>query len=232
MATIDSENLKAQNNYWKSRWDSNEIAWHRSAYHPALVKHWPQLAKRSRVLVPLCGKTHDMIWLAEQGLQVFGVELVQVAVEQFFSDFGLNYHSHYSGNYQHFQCVELSIHIIVGDFFKLTKEDIPFDSNNSEFDALYDRAALVALPDTMRQEYAQQCLNLLKNNYSGLLITFDYLQSEMQGPPYAVLTDELNDLYLNEFREVERFDLLVEGSPFYEKGFSSFAEVTWLKSSQ
>lgn len=214
--------------FWQQRWINNELGWHRSEYHPALMKHWQALPKRARVLVPLCGKTHDLIWLAEQGLQVFGIELSELAAEQFFSEHGLNYHSDYKGDYQHFSCVELSIHIIVGDFFKLSETDFPFDIANYKFDGIYDRAALVALPEAMRANYVQKCHSLLKDEYQGVLITFEYDQAAMVGPPHSVNSEEVERHYAKRFIQVETFDFLKASTPFSEMGHEFFNEVTWV----
>jgi len=215
--------------YWQQRWEESNLAWHRTDYHPALLKYWPKLVKRAKVLVPFCGKSHDLIYLAEQGLQVYGSELSQLAAEQFFSEHGLNYHSHYQGDFQHYQCVELSIHIIVGDFFALTAEEFSFDVSKKGFDAVYDRAALVALPEIMRDSYVTQCLTLLKDDYQGLLITFEYDQSQMQGPPFSIAQEEVKHRYSDQFKRKESFDLLVDGSPFNEQGFEFFNEISWIK---
>lgn len=215
-------------NFWKNRWLDNETGWQQDKYNAALLKHWPKLPKRSRVLVPLCGKSLDLIYLAEQGLQVFGFELSEKAVEDFFIENGLNYHSHFQGEYQHFQCVELSIHFLVGDFFAVTADDLPFDVESKGFDALYDRAAYVALPPEMRKDYVAKCLSLLKADYQGLLQTVEHQHTEKVGPPFSITDEEVMESYSGRFVKDNTFDLLAAESRFVELGYEVFNELTWL----
>src|SRR3546814_18706604 len=74
--------------FWLERWREGHTHFHQSRITPLLQKYWPRLARDagSQVLVPLCGKTLAMIWLAEQGPRGLGVELSSLAAEQFLSD--------------------------------------------------------------------------------------------------------------------------------------------------
>lgn len=78
--------------FWQKRWADNQIGFHQAQVNPYLQKYWPrlQLAPASRVLVPLCGKSLDLAWLAGQGYRVLGVELSRQAVEGFFREHGLD----------------------------------------------------------------------------------------------------------------------------------------------
>ena len=77
-----------QPEFWHDRWQRNQIGFHQEQVNPCLERLWPQLElpRGARVLVPLCGKSLDLSWLAASGFEVLGVELSQTAVEQFFSE--------------------------------------------------------------------------------------------------------------------------------------------------
>ena len=130
--------------FWHSRWEAGQTGWHEPEGNVALHKFWPSLASDSRVLVPLCGKSSDLLWLAEQGCSVTGVELSEIAARVCFDDAGLPFETENSGGFNWFRCREANIVIAVGNYFEFL--DAPFD-------ALYDRAALVALPPKKRVEY-------------------------------------------------------------------------------
>ena len=130
--------------FWQQRWARNEIGFHLNEVNPYLQQFWPALnvAPGAQVLVPLCGKSLDMLWLAEQGYRVLGVELAQAAVEAFFSEQGLVADIDQVGAFRRYRSG--AIEVLCGDFFSLTAADL------LECRALYDRAALIALPAPMR----------------------------------------------------------------------------------
>jgi len=174
--------------FWTERWEKGETGWHRDEVHPELVAHWPSLglAPKSRVLVPLCGATPDMHWLAQQGHEVIGVELSKLAIERFLArhrvrhieteDYG--FHCYMGGRYQ----------MLCGDFFALPDEVF------ASVDAIYDRASLVALPADLRARYASLLGEKLKPGTRGLLLSLDYDQSQMSGPPFSVPPDAVAEL--------------------------------------
>ncbi len=139
------------------------------------------------MLVPLCGKSLDMIWLAAQGNPVLGVELSQLAVEQFFDENELKPLTHQSIYGKHY--VAGNIEIICGDIFKLDAQIL------SHCVGAYDRAALVALPEAMRADYVRHVYGQLSRAYQGLLITLDYPQEEMAGPPFSVVDAEVQAVF-------------------------------------
>lgn len=134
-----------QPEFWYKKWDSNQIGFHQAEANPYLQRYWPELAiaPSARVLVPLCGKSLDLLWLAGQGHQVLGVELAEKAVEEFFSEHQLQPQISEQGAFKVYRTV--AFELWCGDFFALTAEDV------AGCTALYDRAALIALPDAMRQ---------------------------------------------------------------------------------
>ncbi|MCQ4294831.1 thiopurine S-methyltransferase [Pseudomonas stutzeri] len=175
--------------FWQERWARNEIGFHLDDVHPGLRRHWPRLALPSgaTVLVPLCGKSLDLAWLAGQGFKVMGVELSQKAVEAFFVEHQLEAEISQEGPYRIYRAGMLEIRC--GDFFALRADDV------ADCRGVYDRAALIALPPAMRERYATLLTAILPVGCQQLLVTLDYDQAEMDGPPFAVSSSEVRDLY-------------------------------------
>lgn len=175
--------------FWHQRWSENQIGFHQATPTPLLLKHWPSLgiAAGAQVFVPLAGKSLDMAWLASQGHRVLGVELSRVAVEQFFSDNGLTPELQETRYGTH--CRAGGIELIVGDAFGLDAELL------RDCSAVFDRAALIALPPELRARYASELYARLPAHCRGLLVTLEYPQDERPGPPFNVATDEVHALY-------------------------------------
>jgi len=175
-------------NFWHQRWKLNEIPFHENKANPLLVKHFDtlSLAKGSRVFLPLCGKTLDIHWLLAQGYRVAGAELSPIAVQQLFSELGMKPTVTTLGPSQRYHAG--NIDIFVGDLFEVTRETL------GPVDAVYDRAALVALPEPMRRRYAAHLVDIT-NKAPQLLIVFEYDQTLQEGPPFSISQRELNDLY-------------------------------------
>jgi thiopurine S-methyltransferase len=178
-----------QHDFWHQRWQQNQIGFHSPDFNSYLQRFWPTLAVNSgcRVFVPLCGKSNDMLWLLAQGYQVVGVELSPMAVAAFFSDNDLHPIVRPQGNFLVHEIDGLQI--FRGDFFALPAADL------GKIDAVYDRAALVALPPEMRIDYVTHLATLLEPGQQILLVTFEYPQQEMPGPPFSVPGDEIEMLY-------------------------------------
>jgi thiopurine S-methyltransferase len=171
--------------FWHERWDQQQIGFHQPEGHPMLATHWPTLdiAPGTPVLVPLCGKTPDLRWLARQGYPVTGIELSERAAQDFFEEQQLVPTVDREGSFNRYSAA--GIDIWVGDFFAA---DI---ATLGRFEAFYDRAALIALPQEMRADYVRHLSGLLAEDANGLLITLDYDQNEMKGPPFAVPESEV-----------------------------------------
>ncbi|MDI1252801.1 thiopurine S-methyltransferase [Thermomonas sp.] len=178
-----------QPDFWHQRWNEGRIGFHQGAPTLLLVKHWLALgiAPDAKVFVPLCGKSLDMAWLASQGHRVLGVELSQLAVEQFFAEHGLTPNIHESRYGTHYRAG--AIEIIHGDAFALDAKVL------AECAAVFDRAALIALPPELRQRYASELYARLPTGCAGLLVTLEYPQHEKDGPPFAVQADEVQALF-------------------------------------
>lgn len=174
--------------FWHQRWGKNEIAFHESKPNPLLVKHFNELsvAKSSRIFVPLCGKTLDISWLLSRGYRVAGAELSQTAIEQLFMELGLQPEISVVGEVEQWSANNLDI--FVGDIFALSKKLL------GPVDAVYDRAALVAFPEDMRNRYTAH-LTEITGKASQLLICYDYDQCVMEGPPFSVSSEEIQRHY-------------------------------------
>ncbi|QXL85201.1 thiopurine S-methyltransferase [Comamonas sp. NLF-1-9] len=205
--------------FWLQRWREGRIGFHQQRVLPLLQKHWPSLdlAQGSKVFVPLAGKSLDMLWLAEQGLRVLGVELSELAVKQFFAEHGLTpqvRHTPYGIHH-----VAGAIELICGDAFALDAQAL------ADCSGLYDRAALVALPPELRARYVDELMARLPSGCRGLLVTLDYPQDEMQGPPFSVPEAEVEQRYAPrwELRRLEQRDLLADEPGFAARGLSAMA---------
>lgn len=174
--------------FWHQRWDKNEIAFHESKPNPLLVKHFNELsvAKGSRIFVPLCGKTLDISWLLSRGYRVAGAELSQSAIEQLFMELGLQPEISAVGEVEQWSANNLDI--FVGDIFALSKKLL------GPVDVVYDRAALVAFPEDMRNRYTAH-LTEITGKAPQLLICYDYDQRVMEGPPFSVSSEEIQRHY-------------------------------------
>lgn len=170
--------------FWHERWANNQLGWHENEVNPLLIAHFHHLAlsAQSRVLVPLCGKTRDIGWLLEQGCKVVGSELSETAVQQLFAELGVSPTVRRSGSLQCYSSAGLDV--FAGDIFALTAEQL------GPVDAIYDRAALVALPLALRERYSQHLL-ALSGAAPQLLVSFEYDQNLRKGPPHAVPCAEL-----------------------------------------
>lgn len=175
--------------FWHQRWTDNQIGFHQSVPTPLLLKYWPSLgvAPGERVFVPLAGKSLDMAWFASQGHRVLGVELSQAAIEQFFDEHALQPEIHRSKYGRHYSAA--GIEVICGDAFALDS-DVLLDCA-----AVFDRAALIALPPDLRARYASELYARLPIGCRGLLVTLEYPQGERAGPPFSVPEDEVRMLY-------------------------------------
>lgn len=173
-----------EKDFWKAKWVNNEIPFHESKANPLLVAHFDKLKLRlgSRVFLPLCGKTLDIAWLLAQGVKVCGAELSKIAVEQLFAELGVQPNITSHGPISRYSAP--NVDLMLGDMFDVSGELL------GPVDAVYDRAALVALPCPMRDRYTQH-LSAITNRAAQLLVTFDYDQTQMDGPPFSIDRDEV-----------------------------------------
>lgn len=209
--------------FWLQRWQQNQIGFHQGEVNSYLREYWSVLnvAAPARVLVPLCGKSLDMLWLMEQGYQVEGVELSSLAIEAFFAEQGLTAQQREIDGWRVWEYQRLRLWC--GDFFALEKAQL------GHIDAIYDRAALIALPADMRQRYAEH-LYRLTAAAPCLLVALDYPQEQMSGPPFSVSPAEVTRLYQGLYAGTDPLvnrDVLAENPNFRERGLASLREAVY-----
>ncbi|MDP1603987.1 MAG: thiopurine S-methyltransferase [Legionella sp.] len=181
------------NEYWHQKWQAKEIGFNQSQPNKLMQRYFSSLELKSgsRVFVPLCGQSIDMLWLASQGYHVVGVELSQVACCAFFKEHKIPVTIVEMNDFISYESDDITIY--AGDFFKLDRK-IP-----GKIDAVYDRAALVALPEATRKAYSKHLIKLMPRATAMFLITTSYNQNEMQGPPFSVDEMAVNELYSAHF---------------------------------
>lgn len=174
--------------FWTDRWAAGNIGFHRPSFNEHMLEFWPQVdvLPGASVFVPLCGKSLDLHWLAEQGHTVIGNEVVELAVQDFFKESECNPKREACGALERYSHDNISI--LCGDFFALTPQDL------EGVTAWYDRAAQVALPAEMREAYYQKLAELLPEGAVGLSLSFEYPQDQKSGPPFSVEEEEVRAL--------------------------------------
>lgn len=229
---LDKAKLKAQTSFiqngnymesefWHSRWENNEIGFHMNETHPLLAKHFERLLQTNNndsatIFVPLCGKTLDILWFLNKGHEVVAVELSELAISQLFADLRVTPSITQIADFKVFHGPQLKI--FVGDIFSLKPEHV------GKVSYIYDRAALVALPEHMRPNYCQQLIQL-SNKATQLLISFDYDQQQMPGPPFSVTETAIRSYYQSAYSLELLESQNVEGKL---KGKCEALEQVWL----
>ncbi|MCW8944743.1 MAG: thiopurine S-methyltransferase [Sedimenticola sp.] len=210
--------------FWHDRWESNQIGFHQDEINHYLQQHWPALNQPAgtRIFVPLCGKSRDMLWLLEQGYKVLGIEISPIAVEAFFQENNLKADVSKQNGLEQWSCDELVI--ICGDFFSLTAEHV------ADCQSVYDRASLIAMPPVMRPAYAEKMHQLFPVPRPVLLISMTYPQDEMKGPPFSVTDQEVHSFYSTTF-EINTLlnqDILEQNPRFKKRGLTQMSETVYL----
>lgn len=204
---------------WLGRWTHGRTGWHEPDGNEGLKSFWPEFDNPGRVLVPLCGKSPDLLWLAQRGHEVVGVELSDIAVEGFFAEHNLEFEREADGPLCRYTATEHSVTVYCGDYF---------DFQSPTFDALYDRGALVALPDELRPRYVIHTDQLLKPGATRLVVTLEYDQKIVDGPPFSVMPDELASYWGDLERVAQKDDIDNCPPKFREAGLVDVLEVFWL----
>jgi len=210
-------------NFWIKTWRKGNIGFHLADIHPALDKYWPKLEAGTSVLVPLCGKSRDLLWLDEQGLDVTGVEFVESAVLDFFRENKLDWEEKVQYGHKCYRACGRNIRIFVSDFIQFAE-----DYTGQAMDTLYDRAALVALPEDMRGDYVAACEKLLTPSPQGLLVTLEYEPIAMEGPPFSVKTAEVERLWNGQLVLIEQVDMLSSMPRAIASGVRRLDEYLWV----
>jgi thiopurine S-methyltransferase len=206
--------------FWHTRWEKKEIGFHEGTINRYLHDHWSELADHptDAVLVPLCGKAKDMWWLHDRGHPVIGVELSDIACKDFFEEAHSKASVHPGQPFTTLRHDNLELWC--GDFFQLVPEEL------KHIRLVYDRAALIALPPGMRSDYVEHMTAVLPEQVSILLVTLDYQNEEMKGPPFNVSDLEVGELYDRDW-DIEHIvtNTLAKDHPFAKrKGLSGATE--------
>ncbi len=206
--------------FWLERWQNNEIGFHQAEVNLHLQEYWNRLQAPAggTILVPLCGRTRDMLWLRAQGYRILGVELSPIAVRDFFAENRLAVQVTARPPFDRWESDGITL--LRGDFFDLAEVD------TSDVVAVYDRAALIALPHEMRADYVAKLVALLPPHAQMLLVVMEYPEAEMPGPPFPVAENEVRLLYEGRY-EVEHLytkDILDENPRFRARGLTRLVE--------
>ncbi|MHB8453574.1 MAG: thiopurine S-methyltransferase [Acidiferrobacterales bacterium] len=209
-----------QADFWLERWQNNEIGFHQAEVNLHLQDHWPRLRAPSggTVFVPLCGKTRDMLWLRAQGYGILGVELSPIAVRDFFAENRLNVQVTASPPFDRWEADGVTL--LRGDFFDLTSADM------TSVVGVYDRASIIALPPQMRERYVSRLADILPAGVETLLVSMEYPQHEMAGPPFSVSEDAVRELYERQYivEHLYSKDILNENPNFRRRGLTRLSE--------
>lgn len=221
-----------KNEFWLERWQKQEIGFHLDRVNPKLEQYLPYVQEQVQaktVFVPLCGKSLDIGFLLSQGLNVIANELSESAVKELFTELDLspNITSWAAGQVFTAQAGEQTLTVLQGDFFKLTPAQV------QAAELVYDRAALIALPDEMRHDYTQHLLSITEKKPQ-LLIALSYDQEVMQGPPFSVIEQEVHDHYLDVFDvlTMTEHDVIEFEPKFQQRGLDELIESVYFLAGQ
>lgn len=210
--------------FWRSRWQSGQIAFHRTEHHPLLERYIGRFPSGARILVPLAGKSVDMRYLRARGHSVVGVEMVETAVEQFYQEAGWSPEITRKGAHPVYRAEDVELH--VADMFHTTPGQL------GRIHGVYDRASLIALPPVMRARYAAHLAGLLPGHVGILMITLEYDSREMKGPPFSVPVSQVEAIFGGPFEvfHLESHDALDAQSNLRERGLTELREhAIWLR---
>lgn len=200
---------------WIERWQVGRTGWHEEGGNKSLQRHWSVSGKR--VLVPLCGKSRDLLWLQQQGNEVVGVELSDIAVRAFFEENALDYDI-VEGELNAYVAKERPITIYCGDYFAFS---------GGPFSGYFDRGALVAIQPGLRVRYVQHTRSLLETSAASLVVAVEYDQSVANGPPFSIPASTMQDLW-PEMKRVDAFDDMDNCPPkFIDAGLNEILEVVY-----
>ncbi len=204
---VQNENAKDPH-FWINYWETDSAKWHSPVVSPWL-KHFSGKflgqAKSQRILVPLCGKSADMLWLHSLGHSVVGCDCSGIALQDFFTM------NHKSGGYtrnviqigqkqisEHTSKDMPNLSLFEGDFFDLTPVLI-----GGKVDCVLDRAALVALHPSMAERYLRHLLTLLKqsDNSKVLFASVSHLPFPV-APPHTWKAEQIEPILIKFFHEV------------------------------
>lgn len=179
--------------YWLSRWNKGNTGFHMEKGYPGLSISWPTLSipPEPIVLIPLAGKSVDILWIADRAKKVICSEISSIAIEQFFDQHEMKFSKTRFASFEIYH--SQNIEFWCGDFMKLPQNKI------GEVDLIYDKASIVALPEKMRNTYSKKIISLSSDKTKILMHLLSYDQSEMSGPPFSVDPHEIKHLFSGNF---------------------------------
>lgn len=208
--------------FWQERWAEGRLGFHVGHPHPALGRHWQSFVGSGsvhRVLVPLAGKSADLLWLRDQGHDVVGVEFIRRAVDDFVDE----NHLEATTETTHYGTLTRigALSLACADFFALSPEEL------GTFDAVYDRAAFVAIDPTRRSEYTKKLAELTRP--AARLFLVNFVHDMPGGPPFSIPEPELRQLFdpFFELEQRDEADILDDEPRFRERGATHFREQVW-----
>lgn len=208
------------NQHWLDRWKEDRIGFHESGVNQHLQNYLAQYAlpAGATVFMPLCGKAHDIAWIAQQGYRVIGIEISQIAIEAFFAEHSMEFEVEDSDRFRLYH--GSGICLLQGDFFDLRGEDL------DQCALVYDRAALIAMTLEQRPAYYAHMSSILPASAEMLLITLAYDQAEMTGPPFAVAEEEMRQYYSARYsiELLQREDIIDERERWRKVGLTALIE--------
>lgn len=186
-----------ETSFWHQCWEKDQIGFHQDDFNPLMMKLWPRFQawqegqgrsseQPSVIFVPLCGKSADMLYIASQQ-KVIGAELSDIACRDFYLDNHIPYQLTNTAIFGHYQSERIDLY--QGDFFALTPQHV----NTCQH--IFDRAALVALPKALRAQYVAHLRGLFPAKTELFLLSLEYPEGEIKGPPFNVTENEVNSLF-------------------------------------
>ncbi|HEY0255380.1 MAG TPA: hypothetical protein VGC41_27815 [Kofleriaceae bacterium] len=173
--------------FWRARWAEHKIGFHEGRPNSFLQQHVARLDGRQRILVPLCGKAEDLAFLAANGHEVVGVELVEQAIVEFFAEHAITPEVTRNEGWAVYRFQNLTL--IAADWFAMTREVV------GPIDGVYDRAAMIAMPGELRTRYVAQLKALVPEGTWGLLVAIDYPADQFEGPPFPLGDAEVRSTF-------------------------------------
>jgi len=212
--------------FWLDCWTNTRLGFHQDELQPLMVEHFPNLvnATDNRIFVPLCGKTADMLFFAER-FKVIGNELSGIACHDFFEDNNLLANVKERNGFTIFEQGNIELH--QGDFFALDGKQF------QAFDWIYDRAAIIAFPAGMRREYVQHLKNFMTAETRIFLLTLEFPEDEMKGPPFSVNENEVRQLFKS-YKVIKQAERDLTGQKFarIKLPLSSLQEILYIISTE
>jgi thiopurine S-methyltransferase len=212
-----------QPDFWLNRWRTAQIGFHQAAVDRHLKAYWPllELPARSRVFVPLCGKSLDLVWLRSLDHAVIGVELSPVALQSFLMEQGIPARRRVLEGFDSYEADGFKL--FCGDYFKLTPALLGGVS------AVYDRAALISWIPAARESYVKHLTSLTSPGTQMLLIAVEFPQEQMTGPPFPVTREDIETLYANHYsiEELGRHEILELEPRLKARGLTELREVCY-----